>query len=455
MLEVERGRRLDVAFAPRAASLPDRDRRFLQELAYGTVRLRGRLDHLLDAHLDKGLDATPTPLVWILRLGAYQLLEMDGVPGYAAISQAVEEARERGGGGAAGLVNGVLRSLSREGGGVERFPDPAEDPAGHLASWHSHPRWLVERWLGRWPFEEVEALLEANNAVPPLFLRPLLDTPAEAEARLRDAGIEAELVAGVPCVRLATGTDPEAALAVAPGVVQDPGAALVTVFADPPAGEPAADLCAAPGGKTLALAARASYVFAADRSVRRLALLRENVRRLGGASERASEPGDGGAPRGGGEIGDRDDGGARGGGGGLAPVGMAVARAEEPPLDGVPFVLLDVPCTGTGTFRRHPDARWRLDEEGVAALAAVQERILDGASSAVAPSGILVYSTCTLEPEENEERVEAFLRAHPEFRREPGAGVEGEWVDDAGDLRVLPQQTGFDGAYAARLRRGG
>lgn len=440
LLEVERGRRLDVAFAARAPSLPDRDRRFLQELAYGTVRLQGRLDHLLDARLRKGIVETPTELVVILRLGAYQMLEMDGVPAYAAISQAAEQAGERGGKGAAGLVNGVLRALGRKDAGPGRFPDPDRDPAGYLSTWHSHPRWLVERWLRRWPYAEVLALVEKNNAVPPLFLRPLLHSPEEAEARLREGGIEAAPTAwDAPCVELSSGTDPGVALARVPGVIQDPGAALVTVFADPPSGEPAADLCAAPGGKTLALARRASYVFAADRSARRLRLLRENLDRLETWSPAVEER----------EAGTE----AERAPGALAPVRLVVARAEEPPLDEASFVLVDVPCTGTGTFRRHPDARWRLDEEKVAELAAVQARILEGAATVVAPGGTLVYSTCTLEPEENEERVEAFLQAHPGFRREPGSALGSELLDEAGDLRVLPQHTGFDGAYAARLRR--
>jgi 16S rRNA (cytosine967-C5)-methyltransferase len=188
------------------------------------------------------------------------------------------------------------------------------------------------------------------------------------------------------------------------------------VYADAPAGVRAADLCAAPGGKTLALTRTASYVLAADRSPARLRLLRRNLLRTG---RRA---------------------------------GVVAARAEAPPFRSIDFVLLDVPCTGTGTLRRHPDARWRLIPEDIAKLAAVQAGMLDAAAPVVPPGGLLVYSTCTLEPEENEDQVARFLARHRGFRLEPGGALDPGLLD-RGFLRVLPQRTGFDGAFAARMRR--
>ena len=408
-----RGRRLDLAFADAAHGLDPRERRFAHELAFGSVRLRGRLDHVLDHHLHQGVDSVDPRLLDVLRLGAYQLLHMDGVPPYAAVSQAVEQAGRRGG----GLVNAVLRAVGRSGEDPSLFPDREADPAGWLSTWGSHPRWLVERWLARWSADEVAALVDADNQVPPLTLTPLVDE-AEARARLAAAGIDAEPVGlGTGSLAVPQGTDPAAALAAVPAVVQDPAAALVVRYARPDPGAWVADLCAAPGGKALALSRGAPYVLAADRSASRLRLLRENADRTG------------------------------------APVRSVVARAERPPVRDAPFVLVDVPCTGTGTLRRHPDARWRLVPGDVAALAAVQERILEAAGAAVAPGGLLVYSTCTLEPEENEERVEAFLAAHPEFRMEPPEGMDTTVLDGAGRLSVLPWRTGFDGAFAARMRR--
>ena len=188
-------------------------------------------------------------------------------------------------------------------------------------------------------------------------------------------------------------------------------------YADPPSGGWVADLCAAPGGKALGLAARGSRVLAADRSVRRLTLLGENVVRTG------------------------------------LPVAAVVALAEQPPLASAPLVLLDVPCTGTGTLRRHPDARWRLGPGDPATLAAVQDGILEGGAGAVPPGGLLVYSTCTLEPEENQDRVTRSSYAVPtSVSNPPTLWTRLIWMLRAA-LALLPWSTGFDGAFAARLRR--
>jgi 16S rRNA (cytosine967-C5)-methyltransferase len=409
----ERGRRLDLALADAAGRLDPRERRFAHELTFGTVRLRGRLDHLLARHLHKGVESLETRVLAALRLGAYQLLHMD-VPDYAAVSQSVDLVPERAG----GLVNAVLRAVARDGEDASLFPDAAADPAGWLASWGSHPRWLVERWLARWPFEDVAELVRLDNEQPRLHLLPLSGGPEDAVARLADAGIAARPVAGTPSVELESGADPVTALGALPAIVQDPAASLVVEYVAPERGARVADLCAAPGGKALALAARGSSVLAADRSPARLRLLVQSVARTG------------------------------------LPVAVVAARAEQPPLRTAPVVLLDVPCTGTGTFRRHPDARWRLGPEDPASLARVQDGILEGGAGVVPPGGLLVYSTCTLEPEENRERVDAFLGRHPDFRLEPTDAVDPMHLDAEGLLTVLPWKTGFDGAFAARLRRG-
>lgn len=415
---VSRGRRLDRALEQATTELQDRERRWTQEAAYGTVRLRGRLDHLLDTHLRKGLSSLSLLLLDLIRLGAYQVLYMDGVPAYAAISQTVNQVRRVAGDGGARLANGVLRSLEREGGSPERFPSFSRAPQDHLATWGSHPRWLLRRWLSRWDPEEVRVLVEWNNTLPPVHLRPLgIDLP-EAGRRLAREGIGAEPVGdGIPCLRLAAGTDPATALRQVPGIVQDPGAALASLYVDPPTGVRVADLCAAPGGKALALAHAGAYVLAADPSPGRAGLLRDNVRRVGG------------------------------------PVDVVVARAQAPPLREAEMVLLDVPCSGTGTLRRHPDGRWRLTPELIRDLSALQREILEGAVPLVPKGGHLVYATCTLEEEENREQVERFLSRHPGFRiRETGA-VAPRFLDEPGTLRVLPHHVGYDGAFGARMER--
>jgi len=413
---VSRGRRLDRALEEVAVHLPLRERRWVQEAAYGTVRLRGRLDHLLNLHLRKGLSSLSPLLLDLLRQGAYELLYMDGVPDYAALSQTVAQVRRVGGEGAGRMANGVLRSLQKEGGDVGRFPPFADDPLGHLTTWGSHPEWMVRRWLERWEPEEVRRLVDRHNATPPLYLRPLDLSLADARGALEAGGWACrEVGPGVPCLLLEAGTNPAPLLDEIRGIVQDPGAALVTVYADVPAGVVVADLCAAPGGKTLALASRGSYVLAGDASMARLRVLRGNLARVGGQVE------------------------------------LVVARAQAPPFREVPFVLLDVPCSGTGTLRRHPDARWRLTLETLMRLVELQEEMLDAGARLVPPGGHLVYSTCALEPEENEDQVEAFLARTPRFTVEETGRVPGEYLDEEGRLVVLPQTSGFDGAFAARM----
>lgn len=436
---VRRGELADVALAAALDRLPPRDRPWVQELAYGTLRLRGRLDHLLGQLVHRGLESLHPDLLDILRLGAYQLLEMRSVPAYAAVSQAVEQARRAAGQGPARLANGVLQQLNRSLGNAERaasrddvaahdvvygkFPDPESDPIAFLTTWGSHPRWIIERWLDNFGVTATRALVEANNRRPELYLRAIGMTAAEAAGRLAEAGIAAEtLPFAHAALRLATPGALLDALRTVPAIVQDPAAGLVVDYAAVPAGARIVDLCAAPGGKALALAESAGYLAAADIGIRRIMRLRENLARL-----------------------DR------------LPVGLVVADARQPPFRPVDAVLIDVPCTGTGTLRRHPDGRWRIGPDDLAALVALQRDILQAAARVVRPGGLLIYSTCSLEPEENEAQVDAFLHEHPDFTLEPPAPgtVAPELLDSVGRLTVRPQTTGVDGAFAARLRRDG
>jgi 16S rRNA (cytosine967-C5)-methyltransferase len=418
-LEVERGRRLDRAFADVAAGAEPRERAFAHELAYGTTRLRGRIDHLLSLRLHGPIDELQPEVREILRLGTYQLLYMGGVPAYAAVSESVDLVRRKVGGRPAGLVNAVLRQVGPAGDGPEHFPPFETDPLGFLESWGSHPRWLLERWLARWDADTVRALVEANNRRPPTFIVPLELSPEGAVSTLVVAGLPATAVGGAsPRVQLGEGVAPADALRALPkSIVQDAASNLVARYADVPEGTKVADLCSAPGGKTLAVADRALYTLAADRSESRLLMVKENARRVG------------------------------------RPLGLVVADARRPPLSRVDVVLLDAPCSGTGTFARRPDARWRLQPEDVGELVSVQREMLDAAADVVAEGGVLVYATCSLEPEENQEQIEALLARRPDFALEPTAAVPSEHLDAKGRLFVTPWQTGSDGAFAARLRR--
>jgi len=355
----------------------------------------------------------------VLRLGAYQLLYMGSVPAYAAVSQSVDQVRLQVGGGPVGLVNAVLRKVGADGDGAELFPDFSEIPADFLSTWGSHPRWLVDRWLQRWTPQEVRALVEADNARPSIYVVPLDEEPAEAVATLAERGIAAtEVGLGTRCLRLEEGASPAEALAALPrAIAQDPAANLVAAYADVPRGTKVADLCSAPGGKALAVSDRPLYTLAVDRSEARLRMVRDNAARTG-----------------------------RG-------LGLAVADARHPPLRSVDVVLLDAPCSGTGTLARKPDARWRLDPSSIRELAQLQHDLLDAAADVVAEGGLLVYSTCTLEPEENEQQVDAFLERRPDFRLDATDAVPARWRDAGGRLLVTPWSGGFDGAFAARLRR--
>lgn len=421
--DLRRGDLLDHAFDRRVRGLDARDRRWTQELVYGMLRRRGQLDTWLGERARGGMARLDPDVADLLRLGAYQLLFMGSVPAYAGIAQTVEQVKRRHGIGASRLANAVLRRLDRERAQLEAELAPqGGDPIDALANRHSHPRWLVARWVARWGEAETTALLDANNTEAPLVLRPWGIVREQLEAALEASGVEVEdtpfLEDGLQ-VRGNVSLPELGAYRQGTFFVQDPAATLVTRYAAVPAGCTVIDLCAAPGGKALELAQVAGRVVAVDKSESRMVRLRENVARLDVRN--------------------------------LDPV---VADAREAALAPADAVLVDAPCTGTGTFRRHPDARWRLRVSDLAVSASTQRQVLRAAASMVKPGGLLVYSTCSLEPEENDQQVEQFLRDEPDFVLEPPpAGTVPATVLDAGRLRVLPQRHGVDGAFAARLRR--
>ncbi|MBX3174545.1 MAG: 16S rRNA (cytosine(967)-C(5))-methyltransferase RsmB [Gemmatimonadaceae bacterium] len=421
LTDLRGGMLLDAAFDRRAAELDARDRRWTQELVWGMLRKRGWIDHLLSTRVRGGIARLDADLADLLRLGTYQLFEMNSVPAYAAIAQTVELAKQRHGIGASKLANAVLRRLDRE--REDLGTVLPSDPVEALAIEYSHPRWLVARWVARWGADETRALLEANNREAPLIVRPWGVVREQLEAMLENSGVA---VSDAPLVddslTLAPGTVLTALGAFQQGrcFVQDPAATLVTRYAAVPEGARVADVCAAPGGKSVELSRRAAHVTAADANESRITRIIETINRLE-----------------------------------LENVDPVVADARDGTLGEFDAVLVDAPCTGTGTFRRHPDARWRLKTSDLAVMGATQRAVLRGAAKCVKPGGLLIFSTCSLEPEENDAQVESFLADHPGWTLEPPpAGTVPETVLDAGRLRVLPQRHGADGSFAARLRRG-
>jgi 16S rRNA (cytosine967-C5)-methyltransferase len=415
------GELLDPSFDRRTARLDARDRRWVRELVYGMLRRRARIDAYLDQRVRGGSVRLDADLHDLLRLGAAQLLHMQSVPAYAAIAQTVELAKRRHGLGASKLANAVLRRLDRERDSLT-LPVPS-DPIDNLVIEGSHPRWLVARWVGRWGINETHRLLDANNHEAPLVARPYHVVREQLEAMFESAGIH---VSEAPLARdsIVLSSPVSSFTELGPfrqGLfhLQDPASTLVTQYACVPTGAVVADLCAAPGGKSVELSRNASSVFASDLSFARVQRVVENAKRL--------------------EI---------------DSLYVYVADARLPAIKPVDLVLVDVPCTGTGTFRRHPDARWRLKISDIAVMAAQQRSILRSAASVVKPGGLLVYSTCSLEPEENDEQIDYFLANNPGWRVDPPPeGAVPSAVLDNGRLRVTPQQHGTDGAFAARLRR--
>jgi len=422
LADLRGGSLLDHAFDKRVTALDARDRRWLQELLYGMLRRRSWIDALLAARVKGGLARLDPDLVDLLRLGSYQLLRMGSVPAYAAIAQTVELTKARHGIGASKLVNAVLRRVDRERESLE-VATPV-DPVDALALAHSHPRWLVARWTARWGAQETEKLLAANNTEPPIVLRPFGVVREQLEAMLETAGVH---VSDAPLAHDSIAITDGGGIALTElgafrqGLfhVQDPAATMVTEYAAIEPGSMVADLCAAPGGKSFELSRKAGTVFAADVSAGRLRRIVSAVERLDAHN-----------------------------------VHPLVADARFPAVASMDAVLIDVPCTGTGTFRRHPDARWRLRPSDFAVLSSLQRAILRSAARVVKPGGLLIYSTCSIEPEENDDQIERFLSESPEWSLEPPpAGSVNASVLDAGRLRVLPQRHSTDGAFAARLRR--
>jgi len=390
-------------------TLAARDRRLAYELAAGVLRRQAELDRRLRL---RGADPR---LHDVLRLGAYQLAALTRVPAFAAVATSVDLAREAAGEGAARYVNQALRKLQR-GSGLG-----ARDPG------RTHPSWLFERWCRQFGPGETHRLITWNDTKPPLTLQPVRWSISELASRLRDAGFgvtEAPFGAGLRVI-----PSPEARVpspARLPGyseggfVVQDPAHALVCRYAAIPPGTLVYDACAAPGGKAVMLERAGARVVAGDGRPERIGRLLETTRRAGVA------------------------------------IRVTVADLLSAPFapGTVAAVLVDAPCSATGTMARHPDARWRVTARTIELAAGRQRALLEAAATLLGPGGLLVYSTCSLEPEENRDIVTEFLASHSEFVRAPvPAVVPAELLTPDGDLQSLPQRDGIDGAYAARLAR--
>ncbi|NKB69186.1 MAG: 16S rRNA (cytosine(967)-C(5))-methyltransferase RsmB [Candidatus Latescibacteria bacterium] len=402
--------------------LDERDRRFVRQLVLGTLRWQGRLDWILDQFTRRPLAQTPPRLRQILRLGAYQLLWLDRVPERAAVHSSVELAKRFAPGGKA-LINAVLRQVVRRSADIS-YPPRQSDLTGHLAAFQSHPRWLIERWLKNWGESATEALLQAANEPSTTFLRlnPLRTDSQRLAQQLATAGVQVEAAGPLSGFFAAqSGGNLFSSPAYRQGLfqIQDINAGLPVALLDPQPGERILDMCSAPGGKATQIAERmgdSGLVLAADRSPQRLRRVGDNARRLG-----------------------------------LNCVHPLAWDARREGLGGFHRVLADVPCTGTGTLGRRPDARWRKRPEQLAQLTGLQDQLLHRAFACLRPGGVLVYSTCSLECEENAERVERFLAAEPRARLETAEPFFPGHLWAQRFVETRPGREPGDGCFAARI----
>ncbi|MGD8374591.1 MAG: 16S rRNA (cytosine(967)-C(5))-methyltransferase RsmB [Acidobacteriota bacterium] len=410
-------------------ALEPRERALAHELVLGTLRWQGWLEATLAPLASRPPERLDPPVRIALRLGAYQILRMDRIPAAAAVDESVRLARRAVGPGGAGYVNGVLRALCRA-----RSAGPSI-PAGSvegLAVRTSHPGWLVARRVRELGEAGAARALAANNEPAPLTLRA---NPARGGVRALRERLEALGHETQPgrwsrrAVRMTAGAPPPALFREGWFAVQDEASQLVTDLVAAAPGHRVLDVCAAPGGKAtdVALGAGRPLVVAADLHPGRLRRVREERDRLG-------------VPR----------------------MLLAVQDATRPSLAPGTFdrVLVDAPCSGTGTLRRHPEIRWRLREEGIAALGALQTRILRAAVELVRPGGRIIFSVCSLEPEEGPEPVRVLLdsdsRLCPVHPRDLAAGIPEPLIASTGPcphLSTRPERDDVDGFFAAVLCR--
>jgi 16S rRNA (cytosine967-C5)-methyltransferase len=415
-----------------------RDRALAAEVLTGTLRWRGLIDHLIRQASGRSLTRLDEEVLAILRISVYQLLYLDRVPVSAVVDDAVGLTKRARKTSAAGLVNAVLRAVARQGKPLALPPrpaDPLDESAAldYLATTLSHPRWLAARWLSRYGFESTEAWERFNNAPAPLTLRAnrLKLTRDELKDRLEALGVKSvptrfapdglSIVSGNPLRTPLAGTGIF--------VVQDEASQLVTALARAQPGQRVLDGCSSPGNKATALAADmrdAGLLAAVDIRPNRLELLKDTVRASGARHAH-------------------------------------IVRADL--QQGAPFravfdvTLVDVPCSGLGTLRRDPEIRWRRTEADLADLASGELRILREAAQTVRPGGRLVYSTCSSEPDENEEVVAAFLKDSSEFSitdpREDASLLDAlrALISADGFLRTSPVEHGLEAFFGAVLHR--
>ncbi len=412
----------------RSGELGDLDKGLLAEIVHGVLRWQNKLDWVLNGFSHGNFAKSEINVKNTLRVALYQILFLERVPHAAAVNEGVEFIKRIRGEKPAGLVNAVLRNIIRNMEGI-RYPDPAEDPVQYLAVFYSHPYWMVKRWVARFGQEETQKLLTANNERAGLTLRinKLRTEPGLFLKQLEQQQITYKGSIHFDYLVKVRGLTRIAQMDLFRNgmfTIQDESAALPCVLLAPKPGERVLDLCAAPGGKTTNIAElmrNEGEVVAIDKYEAKLSLVKGACERLG-----------------------------------LTNVSLRADDAATIDCEPADRVLLDAPCSGLGVIAKKPDMKWKRDIADVIKLTRIQEELIEHAALLVKPGGVLVYSTCTTEPEENQEIVWKFLARHPEFTLESAAHyVSRDLVTPEGFVETFPHRHAMDGSFAARLVKSG
>ncbi len=410
----------------RNAEISGPDKALLYEIVHGVVRWMGRLDWVLNGFYKGQFSKAIPNLKNCLRVALYQILFLDRVPDYAAVNEAVEFIKKLQGQKPADLTNAILRNIIRSKNGI-RYPDPTEDLIGFMSAFHSHPSWLVKRYVNRFGKEATEKLFTANNEKPFLTLKINSVKVQHEEFKNLLNSVNLKFVQGKylhDFFKLQNLTNITAWEYYNSGYfdVQDESAGLACRLLDVKPGLRVLDMCAAPGGKTSYIAGLMQdhgEIVALDRYESRLQILSKNIKRLGFKS--------------------------------IRPLVMNAMDYNRKDFD---RILVDAPCSGTGTLSKKPDIKWKIDLLDIKKLSELQYSLLTKASTLIKQEGVLVYSTCSIEPEENIEVVKKFLEANSGFKLlNASENMPQGVVDDNGCISTFPHSHQMDGAFAAKLIR--
>lgn len=406
-----------------SSDLAERDRAFVSEIVRGTIRWKKRLDWIVDQLFTGKKSNLPKEVRWLLWQALYQI-EFTNVPPFAAVNETINLARAQKLYRWTGVMNGILRTFLRAPDKIT-FPHPDKNPVQYIVVTQSHPEWLVERWIHQFGMEKTKAFCQANNTAPELSVRvhQLKNSCADFERLLTENKVEFEksIVPGFYRI-LSIGFKLRTAwLNDGLMTIQDQSAGLPGLLASPQPGQIVADLCAAPGGKSTHMAelmANQGILLSGDLNPKRAGLIKQAAYRLG-----------------------------------LKIVHALAADANAFPVQRADVVLLDAPCSGFGVIRKKPDVRWRKTPDDLAGLHDLQRAFIQNASRLVRKNGALVYSTCTIDPEENENIVDWFLKENTEFVRAEidKKTIPHEFITDRGFIRTWPDMHNMDGSFAAKM----